>query len=157
MIKQRLMVSLIFIALIAAVIGTGCKKKSDDNNPTSPTTTTNSIVGTWALSKITVQGQNNHNTVLTPQQAGVLIVWVFNNDNTGTVTVTDSSGTTTNGGNYTFKNNVLTIVDSNGGTQTFQITFTSANVFTMPAQLYIEGTTVNTIMEFTRTKGIRWE
>jgi hypothetical protein len=155
---KRYMLFVVLGLFLTMSFSTGCKKSSsENNNPTGPVTGNTSIVGTWMLTKISVPGANNTKTDYTPQQAGVMIVWTFRSDNTGQVDVTDSAGTTTNKGTYTFSNNTISLKDTSGQTLKIPIAFTSNNSFTMQTNIDVEGTPTTATLEFTRQASKRWD
>ncbi|MGE5402432.1 MAG: lipocalin family protein [Ignavibacteriales bacterium] len=136
------------IILAAVIFYSGCKKS--DSNPTSPATQASPLVGTWVLNKVTITNPDNTTATYTPQQMGTSITMIFNADNTGQIMTTDSTGTTTESGSYTYSGGQLVLKDTNGQTQTLQVTI-SGNTLTMPAVFEIQGVQVNAILEFKKT------
>lgn len=137
-----------FIVLLTLFFYSGCKK--DDNNPASPITSTNPIVGKWLLSNVTVTNPDGSKTAYTPQQLGLSIMMEFRSDNTATITQTDSTGTTTESGTYTYSNGALNLTNTNGEKTTINITL-SGNKFTTAQELTDEnGNPINALLEFTK-------
>lgn len=137
-----------FIVLITLFFYSGCKK--NESNPTSPITSANPIVGKWLLSSVTVTNQDGSKTTLTPQQLGLSILMEFRNDNTAMITQTDSTGTTTESGTYTYSNGALNLTNTNGEKTTINITL-NGNKFTTAQELTDDnGNPINALLEFTK-------
>jgi hypothetical protein len=105
------MKQLTILSLFSILVLFSCKK-SDTNTPTA------TIVGTWTLSELGTD--NNNNNVLDAGEtapasgAGITGTVTFNSNNTYTETVVVSGSTSTVNGTYTYAGNVLTATPSGG-------------------------------------------
>ena len=115
--------SLLFVFLALVFVLNACKK--DDSNPVA--SNGDELVGTWALTKITVI---SFGVELTPADVGVSATFVLRSDRTYTVTFSDSTGTEVTNGNWSSGDGKVTLTDSEG-TPTVMPYSLSGNVLTV--------------------------
>jgi Lipocalin-like domain len=112
-------ISIIFFLAALA----GCKKES--SNPSSSISST--LAGTWVLSSITAVTSSGIIT-LTADQANEHITVVLGSDATFSSTTIDASGTTQDGGTYSFDANTITLKSKSGDTLVWTYTLNGSDL-----------------------------
>lgn len=135
------------IVLISLIVYSGCKKSDSSTNPVNPVS---QIAGKWVLTKVTVKNPDNSTTSYTPAQAGVFITMEFRNDNTATITTSDSTGTTTESGTYTYSSGQLHLTNTSGEMTTIDIALIGNKFTTTQTLTDDNGNPVAATLEFTK-------
>ncbi len=143
LIRLQKLLPLFFLFLVILV---GCKK---DDNPTE-STNTNTIVGTWKLTKI-IANVSGANLELTPDQAGIQATITAGADGTYKATTTEAGVTTNYTGTYKIIGNKLEVKFSDGTSETTEFTINSTgNKLTIKREIEAFGTKVPATLEFTK-------
>jgi len=112
----------IILSLILAI--TGCKK--DSSNPSSPQSGSG-LVGTWILTNITAVTTTG-TLSLTADQANEHITITLNSDETFLSTTVDASGTTKDGGTYSFDSSNITLKSNSGDSLIWNYTLNGSDL-----------------------------
>ncbi len=108
-----------FLFIISAIILISSVQGCKTDNSAEPET--NSLVGTWTLTKITIPN-GAASIILTPEQAQVQSTITAKADGTYNATVIDHGVTTTESGTYSVSGSVITFKMQDGTTRSTEFT-----------------------------------
>ena len=144
---MKKLINILYLILLVSVFIISC---SDDDNDSTTGPDSNdgldqSLVGTWVLTKILSPIAAN------PEDVGIALTVVFNDDGTMELIIEDDEGTTTFPGTWSTKNGDLTITleESDPGTSPYSINGNIATINQFPVEF--QGNPILASLEFTKS------
>ena len=127
-------VKTIFILLLSILISFSCS--DDDSNPTESPSRDERLIGKWSLTKVTIPALSME---LTPEQAGFMMTIDVRNDDTFSMTTTDSTGVLTETGQWTTSNSTIKISYENGTVDELPYTVISESEISVTSLMEMQG------------------
>jgi hypothetical protein len=144
---MKKLIYILFLILFASAFIISCSDDDDDSTtgPDSNDGLDQSLVGTWVLTKILSP------IAASPEDVGIALTVVFNDDGSMELTSEDAESTATYPGTWSTKNGELTITleESEPGTSPYSINGNIATISQFPVEF--QGNTILASLEFTKS------